>query len=657
VKKVASVLIVFIFAISIDLLSQDNQSVSLCLKTVTGRLRIEENVTPRDYQVYFHIPIPYHHQGPICIEVEGPHLVDYRFLSTGGPNRIVAACLHPAWETHIEWKATVLMRQNRYSDLPADIPVPDADQLPDSVKKWLLPTDCVQADADIVRLKADSLRAVTDDLMQLADAICDAGYRIPWRFSRQPVSFDAVYALKWGSSCVGRTHACAALFRANGIPARVLLNLPSGSRAFDMHWNLEYYVPDYGWVRMEPTSGTNPWPAENDVVTMACNPQDEFPVFQSDGAEVCYHTSDPSLGYNPLWAQAHNVYDGPTISTTVDSADRAFAFTDSVFVCFSRIQGLPLLPTQEAAFQTAHAFHESAYEKIKDGDLPGYLSDIDQAWHHYRQIQIEPISTVFFDDFEEQPRGWMRGGTQDEWEWGSPTWGPSQAYSGNACWGTDLDHDYENRADCWLASPAIDLTHLCSAYLSFWVWNSVEEDLGVLVYDPLWLDISTNGTDYEPLCSRMAGVNDDPEIPQTGGWSNVVLDLTRFVGGGAHIRFRFQSDENRVFPGSYIDDVHVYGRYQSQHPYAPPDGIVLSQNHPNPFNTSTRITYTLPEEAHVILDVFNALGQNAVHLIHQRQPAGIHSVVWHPDNLGSGVYIYRIKANAVVKTKKCVLLR
>ncbi len=58
----------------------------------------------------------------------------------------------------------------------------------------------------------------------------------------------------------------------------------------------------------------------------------------------------------------------------------------------------------------------------------------------------------------------------------------------------------------------------------------------------------------------MGGVNDDPEIPDVGGWSRIVLDLTKYVGNTVQIRFRFQSNANTVYPGAYIDDVHCYGR-------------------------------------------------------------------------------------------------
>jgi hypothetical protein len=62
----------------------------------------------------------------------------------------------------------------------------------------------------------------------------------------------------------------------------------------------------------------------------------------------------------------------------------------------------------------------------------------------------------------------------------------------------------------------------------------------------------------------MGGVNDDPEIPDTGGWNMLHLDLTKYIGQTVQIRFCFQSNDENVQPGSYIDDVKVYGRRTTQ---------------------------------------------------------------------------------------------
>ncbi|UCH97747.1 MAG: hypothetical protein JSV88_13090, partial [Candidatus Aminicenantes bacterium] len=97
------------------------------------------------------------------------------------------------------------------------------------------------------------------------------------------------------------------------------------------------------------------------------------------------------------------------------------------------------------------------------------------------------------------------------------------------------------------------------AYLSFWLWNWVEDE-NYQIHDPLWLDLTTDGSQFYPICSHMGGVNDDPQIPDVGGWTRIILDLSHYAGNIVRIRFRFQSDYSIAQPGSYIDDFHVYGR-------------------------------------------------------------------------------------------------
>jgi len=88
-----------------------------------------------------------------------------------------------------------------------------------------------------------------------------------------------------------------------------------------------------------------------------------------------------------------------------------------------------------------------------------------------------------------------------------------------------------------------------------------------------------------------------------------------------------------------------------------PSRFSLAQNFPNPFNPSTTITYTLPEKEHVILRVFNVLGQTVATLVDRAQEAGVQSVAFQANTLPSGVYFYRLEAGRLSETKKMALLK
>jgi hypothetical protein len=95
----------------------------------------------------------------------------------------------------------------------------------------------------------------------------------------------------------------------------------------------------------------------------------------------------------------------------------------------------------------------------------------------------------------------------------------------------------------------------------------------------------------------------------------------------------------------------------------PPSGFALAPNYPNPFNPSTRISYTVPEEGFVRLFIYDALGREIERLVNGRMPAGTHTTEWHP-SAASGVYFYRIEvsgtsggARSFAATRKMILLR
>ncbi|HPN34682.1 MAG TPA: M28 family peptidase [bacterium] len=83
----------------------------------------------------------------------------------------------------------------------------------------------------------------------------------------------------------------------------------------------------------------------------------------------------------------------------------------------------------------------------------------------------------------------------------------------------------------------------------------------------------------------------------------------------------------------------------------------LQQNHPNPFNGTTQIRYRLPRSTHVVVEVFNLLGQSIAVLTDEVQPAGEHCLTWQAKHMPSGLYLYRLQTKEFTGMKKMILAR
>ena len=83
----------------------------------------------------------------------------------------------------------------------------------------------------------------------------------------------------------------------------------------------------------------------------------------------------------------------------------------------------------------------------------------------------------------------------------------------------------------------------------------------------------------------------------------------------------------------------------------------LNQNFPNPFNPSTKISFSLPKKNHVVLEVYNTIGNEIATLVDADLQAGTHEISWVAKSLPSGIYFYRIKTDEFFDTKKLILLK
>jgi hypothetical protein len=127
-----------------------------------------------------------------------------------------------------------------------------------------------------------------------------------------------------------------------------------------------------------------------------------------------------------------------------------------------------------------------------------------------------------------------------------------------------------------------------------------------------------------------------------------------------HHAYGVSVDEDRVYVSDGEDGLYLFTFPGPVAVRGFPDvsGIPsLQQNHPNPFNPATTITFLLPCRARSELSIFDVTGKLITTLVDTELEAGPHVYTWRAPNIASGVYFYRLSAAGYSLTKKMVLLK
>lgn len=86
-------------------------------------------------------------------------------------------------------------------------------------------------------------------------------------------------------------------------------------------------------------------------------------------------------------------------------------------------------------------------------------------------------------------------------------------------------------------------------------------------------------------------------------------------------------------------------------------GHELKENYPNPFNPATTIRYTVGEQVHVQIEVYDSIGRRVQTLTSEVQEAGEYRVTFDVNHLASGVYMVRFQAGDVTATHQMTLIK
>jgi hypothetical protein len=88
-----------------------------------------------------------------------------------------------------------------------------------------------------------------------------------------------------------------------------------------------------------------------------------------------------------------------------------------------------------------------------------------------------------------------------------------------------------------------------------------------------------------------------------------------------------------------------------------PNQYILNQNFPNPFNPTTKISYSLPNEGFITIKIFDVLGNEVATLVNENKKSGNYEVLFDGSKLASGLYICNMSAADFSNSIKMIIMK
>jgi hypothetical protein len=193
----------------------------------------------------------------------------------------------------------------------------------------------------------------------------------------------------------------------------------------------------------------------------------------------------------------------------------------------------------------------------------------------------------------------------------------------------------------WDNTPTQIYLYFCTPEITY---NNIQgswSGLGNINIDPLFRD-PANG-DYH----LMTSICDDPyDSPCIDMGDPTIEDYLMDCNWGLG---EYRSDMGAYSGG----DSTIVGNYEPERP----ERISFLENHPNPFNASTILKYSLPEPSEVTIAIYDITGRKVDDINIGVQAAGDHAIIWDADKFTSGVYFAKLKTGYETTTRKMLLLK
>lgn len=351
---------------------------------------------PKSYiescNLYCHIPVIHNGQSPIIIDnvwseptgqITG-FSISQNYTGSNTLLNISFNSLNPNENITIFYSVSSIIKSKDYDDLPSDLDIPSEEELPNETKKWLESSEFIQSDHWRIKLLANLLKGINNNLIKTANRVTLFTGKII-RYNGY-FSQDALSSLRLHFAvCTGKANLGAALLRAIGVPSRVLMVYPT-------HYIIEYYAHPYGWIRAETTIGEMPYPNQAYTVAYCAYPTDETSSNTVNG-------QSPYLGVIAYWGISNpNVYwtinyeqwsfkTKCQISTRAENINESLSLTKKTWGYFSNYTDRELNLSQTILYYDAVEFQKTAILLLKDNNITGYIENIRSACETFEKIE------------------------------------------------------------------------------------------------------------------------------------------------------------------------------------------------------------------------------------------------------------------------------
>lgn len=363
------------------------------------------------FHLRYVFPPDYQYQVPILFEIledSTAEILHYEIESDiSEPNKVVDFTMGPMQKgeiASIHMYFWVLVKNHDYSDLPQYIRMPKPCDIPDEPKQWLEPSVVVQSNNLLIKMKARQLLGHTTNLFTYASRVVHFGkYHHLLYYTWQLVlgtlrGQDALTTLFRNGDCPGRSHLNCALFRAQDVPARVVMATPHYDFWFQMHFMTEVYCPGQGWILAEVHNAVIPYEPKNQIIMRICSSEDEastgqdyfFPKMTGVERWLWIDNSHVTPYYVDLKEGSRiNMFPEHEIMTDHVSAEYAFSLTEMVLQYYEQYLGANLSAENQLHFNNAVSYQKQAILAFKQSqETDGYLGFMNQAYEEYNEIHI-----------------------------------------------------------------------------------------------------------------------------------------------------------------------------------------------------------------------------------------------------------------------------